>query len=248
MEEFPVSLDSLITFVMAIQPKGDALSHLSDAVRVSDRVDEKADALIGYFVDEARRSGASWSQIGQSMGVSKQAVQKRFVSRADDDRTAEERLRDRMPPRARHALKMSRRLAALDDTATTVEPRHLVGALVAENLSVAAIAAQNLGVGVDAVFEAFALPALPDAEADADADSDEAYAEFGRDAKKVIAGGLDIALHYLHNYVGTEHIILSAATDSSASQLMAQLGLGPKPLHAEIDKLLKTLPGKKPTD
>src|SRR5580698_3972519 len=121
MEEFPVSLDTLITFVKAIQPKGDELSHLTDAVQVSNRVEEKADALIGYFVDEARRSGASWSQIGQSMGVSKQAVQKRFVARGDDERTAEERLRDRMPPRARHALKMSRRLAALDDKATKVE-------------------------------------------------------------------------------------------------------------------------------
>jgi ATP-dependent Clp protease ATP-binding subunit ClpA len=250
MEEFPVSLDTLITFVRAIQPEGDALSHLSDAVRVSKRVDEKADALIGYFVDEARRSGAPWSQIGESMGVSKQAVQKRFVGRGEDDRSPEERFADRMPPRARHALRMSRRLAALDDNATQVEPRHLVGALVAENLSVAAIAAENLGVSVDSVFEAFALPPLPDADDGADPDADDVtvYAEFGRDAKKVIAGGLDIALHYAHNYVGTEHIILSAATDSSASETMAALGLGPKPLHAEIDKLLKTLPGKKPTD
>ena len=82
MDEFPVSLDTLITFVRAIQPEGDPLEHLSDAVRVSGRVEDKADSLIGYFVDEARRSGASWSQIGESMGVSKQAVQKRFVARA----------------------------------------------------------------------------------------------------------------------------------------------------------------------
>jgi ATP-dependent Clp protease ATP-binding subunit ClpA len=153
-------------------------------------------------------------------------------------------LRDRMPPRARHALKMSRRLAALDDKATKVEPRHLVGALVAENLSVAAIAAQNLGVTVEAVFAAFALPPMPDVDADDDEDS----SEFGRDAKKVIAGGLDIALHYAHNYVGTEHLILSAATDSTASETMAKLGLGAKPLHAEIEKLLKTITSAKAAD
>ena len=46
---------------------------------VSARLDEQSDALIGYFVDQARRSGAPWSQIGASMGVTKQAAQKRFV-------------------------------------------------------------------------------------------------------------------------------------------------------------------------
>ena len=52
---------------------------MSDAFTVSTQIDEQADALIGYFVDQARRSGLSWSQIGGAMGVSKQAAQKRFV-------------------------------------------------------------------------------------------------------------------------------------------------------------------------
>ncbi|MCW7945472.1 hypothetical protein AAW14_26555 [Streptomyces hygroscopicus] len=38
-----------------------------------------ADHLIGHFVDQARRSGASWTDIGKSMGVTRQAAQKRFV-------------------------------------------------------------------------------------------------------------------------------------------------------------------------
>ena len=45
---------------------------------VSARLGEQADHLIGHFVDQARRSGASWSQIGASMGVSKQAAQQRL--------------------------------------------------------------------------------------------------------------------------------------------------------------------------
>src|ERR1700743_3990804 len=44
---------------------------------------EVADHLIGHFVDQARRSGASWTDIGKSMGVTKQASQKRFVLRAE---------------------------------------------------------------------------------------------------------------------------------------------------------------------
>ena len=47
---------------------GEPLLHVpwnvTDAFAVSHQIDEQADALIGYFVDQARRSGASWSQIG----------------------------------------------------------------------------------------------------------------------------------------------------------------------------------------
>ena len=35
--------------------------------------------LVGHFVDQARRSGASWTEIGRSMGVTKQAAQQRSV-------------------------------------------------------------------------------------------------------------------------------------------------------------------------
>ncbi len=63
------------------RPGGSPLDNLSDAVAVSAQLSEQADSLIGHFVDQARRSGASWSQIGASMGVTKQAAQQRFVPR-----------------------------------------------------------------------------------------------------------------------------------------------------------------------
>ncbi len=77
----PVSLDTLITYVKAQRLAGSPLDNLSDAVTVSAQLSDQADSLIGHFVDQARRSGASWSQIGASMGVSKQAAQQRFVPR-----------------------------------------------------------------------------------------------------------------------------------------------------------------------
>src|SRR5215472_10070548 len=79
MTEFPVPLDNLIAYVKMLHPDGGPLDNVSDAFTVSEQLEEQADALIGYFVDQARRSGASWSQIGAAMGVSKQAAQKRFV-------------------------------------------------------------------------------------------------------------------------------------------------------------------------
>ncbi len=73
----PVRLDDLIEAIKKVHT--DALDQLTDAVLAADHLGDVADHLIGHFVDQARRSGASWTDIGRSMGVTKQAAQKRFV-------------------------------------------------------------------------------------------------------------------------------------------------------------------------
>ena len=80
----PVRLDDLIAAIS--KNHDDALGRLSDAVLLGDHLGDLADHLIGHFVDQARRSGASWTDIGRSMGVSKQAAQKRFVPKPELDR------------------------------------------------------------------------------------------------------------------------------------------------------------------
>src|SRR6476661_8977699 len=72
-----VRLDDLIAAIKSVH--SDALDQLSDAVIAADHLGDVADHLIGHFVDQARRSGASWTDIGRSMGVTRQAAQKRFV-------------------------------------------------------------------------------------------------------------------------------------------------------------------------
>jgi hypothetical protein len=66
----PVRLDDLIDAITKVH--SDPLDQLSDAVLAAD-----------HLVDRARRSGASWSDIGRSMGVSKQAAQKPFVAKGE---------------------------------------------------------------------------------------------------------------------------------------------------------------------
>ena len=73
----PVRLDDLIDAIRGVHTE--ALDQLTDAVLAAEHLGEVADNLIGHFVDQARRSGASWTDIGKSMGVTKQAAQKRFV-------------------------------------------------------------------------------------------------------------------------------------------------------------------------
>src|SRR4051812_46300193 len=75
-----VRLDDLIEGIRRARP-GYSAAQLSEAVVVGEHLGDLADHLVGHFVDQARRSGLSWTDIGRSMGVTKQAAQKRFVPR-----------------------------------------------------------------------------------------------------------------------------------------------------------------------
>ena len=72
-----VRLDDLIEAITAVH--SEPLDQLTDAVLAAEHLGDVADHLVGHFVDQARRSGASWTDIGRSMGVTKQAARKRFV-------------------------------------------------------------------------------------------------------------------------------------------------------------------------
>ncbi|WP_051385619.1 Clp protease N-terminal domain-containing protein [Actinokineospora inagensis] len=120
-------LDDLIA---AIETRSDdPLTRLTEAVVLGRHLDELADHLIGHFVDRARRSGASWTTIGDSLGVTKQAAQKRFVP--TEPATAAEDLRTfaRYHDSARKVVVNSQeqaRAASLPE----IEPGHILLALL----------------------------------------------------------------------------------------------------------------------
>src|SRR5690348_2384838 len=138
-----VRLDELIAAIT--EGHAGALDQLSAAVLTADHLGEVADHLIGHFVDQARRSGASWSDIGRSMGVSKQAAQKRFVPKEGPD-PAEGF--SRFTERARQVV-VGAQEAARAAGNTTIGTGHLVLAL-ADHLDepvAAAITAQGVSLG-----------------------------------------------------------------------------------------------------
>src|SRR3954467_12243654 len=97
----PVRLDDLIAAITSVHE--DVLGQLEGAVLAAGPLGDVADHLVGHFVDQARRSGASWTEIGRSMGVTKQAVQKRFVTRGDNDIDVSQGF-SRYTPRARNVV------------------------------------------------------------------------------------------------------------------------------------------------
>ena len=75
-----IRLDDLIDGIRGTYPD-EPLEQLSAAVLTAEHLGELSDHLIGHFVDQARHSGASWTEIGGALGVTKQAAQQRFVGR-----------------------------------------------------------------------------------------------------------------------------------------------------------------------
>jgi hypothetical protein len=227
---FPVPLDNLIAYVRAIQPGRNPLDELTGAVTVAERLDEQSDALIGHFVDQARRSGASWSQIGASMGVSKQAAQKRFVPRWDgSDAVPEAQLFSRFTQRARNVLAMAHAAAGSAD----VPAGAITVGLLSEPEGLAARILHQLGVADEAVTTAFGF-LLANARRDADAAALRQI-PFTDDAKEMLRGTLKAVLRLGHNYVGTEHLLLGALfADGPTATTLRGLGVTAEAVEAGI--------------
>jgi hypothetical protein len=251
MTSSPVSLDTLITFVKAQRPVGSPLDNLSDAVAVSTGLSEQADSLIGHFVDQARRSGASWSQIGASMGVTKQAAQQRFVPRGPVRMETGFGDFSRFTLRARNVLAAAEDLARAADVAV-IGSEHLAVGLLAEPEGVAAKALAALGVRDGPLRSAFGLPdgvAAEHAPAGEPAGGDTAVPRvpLGPGAVATLKGALRSALHLGHNYIGTEHILLGLVDEEDATAAtLAGLGVTKAGVHEQIRAAFAAMKSSQP--
>jgi hypothetical protein len=238
MERLPVRLDELIAYVQDQQPQHGALDHLSDAVLVAERLGELADHLIGHFVDQARKAGASWTEIGHSMGVTKQAAQKRFVPRTSEALSLDGPGRyARFTGRARRAVAEAQR-EALRGRHTEVTTAHVVLGLLSEPEGLASRAIQAQGISLDDVRASIVQSLDPPADS-----APSGHIPFSSSAKKCLDLTLREALRLGHNYIGTEHMLLGILADETSPGGQALIGLGVDKDQAEqwisreLDKL-----------
>ncbi|MEV0211038.1 Clp protease N-terminal domain-containing protein [Streptomyces sp. NPDC050788] len=224
-----VRLDDLIAAIKKVHSQ--PLDQLQDAVIAADHLGEVADHLIGHFVDQARRSGASWTDIGQSMGVTRQAAQKRFVPKESAELDPNQGF-SRYTMLARNVVITAHNTAKTSRNAEVV-PAHLVIGLVAEPNGLAAKAIAAQGVTADAVREA-ATTALPPAS-----EAPPELVPYGSDAKKVLELTFREALRLGHNYIGTEHILLAMLEFEHGTGVLSNLGIEKAPAEAEIAKALE---------
>ncbi|MFB6713276.1 MULTISPECIES: Clp protease N-terminal domain-containing protein [unclassified Streptomyces] len=214
----PVRLDELIEAIKKVHT--DALDQLSDAVIAADHLGDVADHLIGHFVDQARRSGASWTDIGKSMGVTRQAAQKRFVAKDPGEPSDLDPSQgfSRFTERARNVVMAAQneaRAAGNDEVRT----EHLVLGLLSEPEALGPAFIRAQGVTLENVRRA-ATRALPSAAA-----AVPEIIPYDAGARKALELTFREALRMGHNYVGTEHILLALLEQEDGAGVLTGLGL-----------------------
>ncbi|WFE30120.1 Clp protease N-terminal domain-containing protein [Solwaraspora sp. WMMD791] len=214
----PVRLDELIAGIT--RANDDRLAQLSNAVVVGDHLGELADHLIGHFVDQARRSGASWTEIGRAIGVTKQAAQKRFVPKSPNEPNDLDPQQgfNRFTPEARDVIVAAQneaRAAGNDEICTA----HLALALLAApgTLAARAIAAQVSDLDQVRRQAAAALPPPVDQVPE--------LVPFDAHVRKVLELTFREALRLDDRAVGTAHVLLALLEFAADTGPLADLGI-----------------------
>jgi hypothetical protein len=231
-----IRLDDMINLVAALHPDGDPLARLGEAVLQADRLGELSDHLVGHFVDQARRAGATWTDIGRSMGVSKQAAQKRFVPR---DEPMDWGPFSRFTDFARKVVigaQAEARAAGHGYSGT----EHVLISLISlpEGLAAKALIAQ--GITEEQVRAAVKVAA----PAGTGQDIPEQI-PFTPRVRKTLELAVREALRLGHNFVGTEHVLLGliAEGDGIGARVLTGLGLDTDDLEryilAKVSELLR---------
>lgn len=198
------------------------LDQLTAALSQGERLTAEADALIDHFVAKARRAGHSWTDIGQRLGVSKQAARQRFVTQV------ERAGRERFMPRLQRCLAMAGELARRDGCQFVGTP-HLLWAL-ATSEGVAANALSRVGLDLR-LLEAAVRASVPGTGAPAEIVPEEAP-----ETTEALSAAASLAVQRGHDYVGTEHLLFVLAGDpgSITHRLLSQFGVGFADIKREL--------------
>ncbi|MGA7270494.1 MAG: Clp protease N-terminal domain-containing protein [Acidimicrobiia bacterium] len=228
MDSFP-TLDNLIRLVEDSQPGAGPLQQLTESVILSGRLSDVADDLVGHFVEDARASGATWAEIGECMGVSKQAAQKRFNSAVARRGGGFFLTRFATPARqvVRRAVAQAR-----DAGASHVGTEHLVLGLIDDPDSLAVRAIAGLGVSVEEIRAAAESGTKVTAKS-----RGTGHVPFSGQSKKVLELALRETIRSGSRRIGTEHILLGILRDrrSPGARLLIERGVDRKAVEAWLE-------------
>ncbi|MEV4170514.1 Clp protease N-terminal domain-containing protein [Nonomuraea sp. NPDC049709] len=232
MPELP-DLSALLSIVEERSAGADALTRLTVAEGVLSDLQGIGDRLLGYLVELARAEGCSWSDIGDHLGISRQAAQQRYGRRWSSLTVADlaqsgafERYTGRARQTVERAEAHARRLGQL-----AVGADHLLLGILDDpgTLAVRAIAAQ----GVD--------PAALKADLEqrlSTGPGSPAAVPIGAETRRALQAALAETAELRHNYIGTEHMLLGLLRDKS-STLLRERGITLEPTRAAVRAALE---------
>ncbi|HZU71519.1 MAG TPA: Clp protease N-terminal domain-containing protein [Acidimicrobiales bacterium] len=229
------------------QVREDALRRLDVAELIATKLHQRADLLVGYFLDHARLQGASWADVGRRLGVSRQAAYQRY-SNLQERLTMTELLNtvtSALPPRAQAALRRAAEKARTGGH-DKVLPQHILMGIVT-GPGVATDVLASLGVRTDVLSGDLEATLPPPTAAPG-----EDEVPVGEETRRLLAAALSESSRLWHNYVGTEHMLLALAEDPAVGPVLAAHGAGPDQLRsamqAQFPKLGLTGPSAPPAD
>jgi ATP-dependent Clp protease ATP-binding subunit ClpA len=207
------------------------LDRVEAALAVGEELADGADELIGHFVAETRQAGCSWTQIGERMGVSKQAARQRFTVLPGPARLGSLA----QQPRLVACLAAAAREAAADGAAEIGTHHQLLG-LYEEGVAAAIL--EKLGIRAEEVRRT-AREMFPGGAEPAERPPPESA-----EARHAVEGAAALARRAGLDYVGPAHLLGALTLDqgSRARRVLGRLGADIHAIKKELECYLN--PGK----
>ncbi|HEX3647647.1 MAG TPA: Clp protease N-terminal domain-containing protein [Pseudonocardiaceae bacterium] len=221
MSPLNLNLTDLIANVDDDLAEGAALAKVAEAQARSHTLTALGDQLVNHYVAIARDDGASWSEIGDAIGVSKQAVQQRHSPQ----------MFNRFTDLSRHVVVLAQE-AARTLRHGAIDTEHLLIGLLDEQRGLAA------RLLVERAGSAAAVRAALDQHlAPAGRKSLRGHIPFTAASKQALEAAVAVAADLGNDFVGTEHLLLGIlSVDGKAKSALATLDITPestKPLVVE---------------
>ncbi|WP_328376682.1 hypothetical protein OG372_09115 [Streptomyces sp. NBC_01020] len=220
MSPLDISLADLIARLDQELPGTDELARISEARLRAQTLSDLGDQLIDHYVSKAKQTGASWTEIGDAIGVSKQAAQQRHAPGPFE----------RYTNLNRHSIVLAQE-AARTHKHDFIGTEHLLLGLLGEPRGLACevlIAKAGSEQRVrDAVEEA--MP--PSGEK-----ALRGHIAFRPESKEAIEQARRASADLGHDWVGTEHALLGLVRvgESPAAQILRNLGFTSDELHETV--------------
>lgn len=227
----------------------DPLMRLIAAARMRDDLHVLAEGVLDHFVEEARRAGCSWSDVGGALGVTKQAAQQRHAATDSIARRLLSRVSARGHPHADGALSgglygrftsRAREIVVVAEQEASalghdyIGTEHVLLGLLRKEDGVAAKALRSLKVSLDDVRrDVVQIVGSNDT-------CGPGRVAFTPRAKKALDLSVQESAKLNHNYVGTEHLLLGLARDrhSLAMKILQQHDVTAADVRTALDNLL----------